>query len=63
MEQLRTDMHEDLFSENVQRIFEKVQQIFGVTMHTYHTLIEQPMHQIGYITMNKTVKGTVVNTH
>jgi len=41
----------------------KMQEIFGVTMHTYHTFIEQPMHQIGYITMTRTVKGTVVNAH
>jgi len=49
--------------KNVQRIFENVQQIFGVTMHTYHTLIEHPNHQIGYISMTKTVKGTMVNSH
>ena len=52
-----------LYSEFVQRIFENMQQIFRVTMHTTHTFIEHPNHQIGYITMTKTVKGTEVNAH
>ena len=34
-----------LRSEFVQRIFENMQQIFRVTMHTIHTFIEHPNHQ------------------
>jgi len=52
-----------LCSEFMQRVFENKQQIFRVTMHTTHTFIEHPNHQIGYITMTKTVKGTEVNAH
>jgi len=63
MEQLWMDMHEDFMLWICIENLWKMQQIFGVTMHTYHTLIKHPNHQIGYITMTKTVKGTKVNAH